>query len=160
MPVSRSAPTTSRSADRSRAVLSNAVAGSPSTSRAAATVAPACPASETAASSAVPAYEATARLLRDGARPRAVICLNDRIALGVYQALQETGLVVPDDVSVVSFDDSDLARWVRPALTSVALPHAEMGRRAVELLLDGAPPTVARIPMPLAARSSVRSVLS
>ncbi|GAA0909194.1 LacI family DNA-binding transcriptional regulator [Virgisporangium ochraceum] len=102
-----------------------------------------------------PAYEATARLLRDGVRPRAVICLNDRIAFGVYQALQEAGLVVPDDVSVVSFDDSDLARWLRPGLTSIALPHAEMGRRAVELLLDGAPPTVERIPMPLAARSSV-----
>jgi LacI family transcriptional regulator len=103
-----------------------------------------------------PAYEATMGLLQSGVRPRALICLNDRIALGVYQALQESGMAIPGDVSVISFDDSDLAAWLRPALSSVALPHLEMGRRAVELLLDSAPPdTVERIPMPLVSRSSL-----
>lgn len=102
------------------------------------------------------ACQAVADLLAKGVRPAALICLNDRIAFGAYQAVQEAGLAVPGDVSVVSFDDSDLASWVRPALTSVALPHVELGRRAVELLLDaGHGPGVRMIPMPLHARDSV-----
>jgi LacI family transcriptional regulator len=99
---------------------------------------------------------AVATLLSRGARPTALICLNDRIAFGTYQALQEAGLSVPGDVSVISFDDSDLASWLRPALTSLALPHVELGRRAVELLLDAdRKPGVERIAMPLHARESV-----
>lgn len=103
-----------------------------------------------------PAYAAVHRLLSGGTRPAALICLNDRIAFGAYQALQEAGLSVPEDVSVVSFDDSDLAGWLRPALTSVALPHAELGRRAVELLLDKDRPSgVVKVPMPLHVRGSI-----
>jgi LacI family transcriptional regulator len=82
--------------------------------------------------------------------------LNDRIAMGAYQALGARGLLVPSDVSVVSFDDSDLASWLRPSLTSVALPYFELGRRAVELLLDSERrPGIHRIPMPLRERESV-----
>jgi LacI family transcriptional regulator len=63
---------------------------------------------------------------------------------------------VPQDFSVVSFDDSDLASWLRPQLTSVAIPHFELGRRAVELLLTpDRPNDVIRIPMPLRVRVSV-----
>ena len=51
--------------------------------------------------------------------------------MGVYQALAEHGLGVPDDVAVVSFDGSELADWLRPRLASVALPFEAMGRRAV-----------------------------
>jgi LacI family transcriptional regulator len=103
------------------------------------------------------AYEAVASLLDgDGEQPRALICLNDRVAFGAYQALEERGLRVPDDVSVVSFDDSELARWLRPQLTSVALPYYEMGRRAVEILLD--PEATSGddvVAMPLRERGSV-----
>jgi LacI family transcriptional regulator len=92
-----------------------------------------------------------------GQLPSAFICCNDRLALGAYQALQEAGLSVPDDVSVVSFDDSVLSSWLRPPLSSVALPHYELGRTAVELLLAGElEPVTHRIPMPLHARSSVK----
>ena len=57
---------------------------------------------------------------------------------------------------MVSFDDSDLARWLRPKLTSVAIPHFEMGRRAVELLLTpDRPTTIEHVPMPLRVRDSV-----
>lgn len=102
------------------------------------------------------AYDAVSAFLRAGGEVSAFICLNDRVALGTYQALQQHGLVVPDDVSVISFDDSDLARWMRPALTSLALPHFELGRRAVELLLDGsAKGGVHRVPMPVRRRASV-----
>lgn len=101
-------------------------------------------------------YEAVARALRRGPLPRALVCLNDRVAFGAYQALQEAGVEIPADVSVVSFDDSDLAGWLRPELTSVALPHHELGRRAVQVLL--APEPVRgheEIPMPLRERASV-----
>ena len=49
-----------------------------------------------------------------------MICLNDRIAMGAYQACAELKLAVPQNVSIISFDDSDLASWARPQLTSVA----------------------------------------
>lgn len=105
---------------------------------------------------AEPAYAAVRNWLDRGGRALALICLNDRIAFGAYQALREAKLVVPYDVSVVSFDDSELASWLRPQLTSVALPHYAMGYRAAELLLTGSrEPEVHRIEMPLRERSSV-----
>jgi LacI family transcriptional regulator len=95
-------------------------------------------------------------LLDEGVRPRAVICMNDRLALGAYQALQAHGLVVPSDVSVISFDDTSLAGWLQPGLSSVALPHYELGHRAVELLLAGELAAGRQlVPMPLRARQSV-----
>jgi LacI family transcriptional regulator len=79
-------------------------------------------------------YKATRQLL-ENTRPRALICLNDRLAVGAYQALDDFGLKVPADVSVVSFDDHPVATWIRPKLTTVALPHYDLGRKAVEVLL-------------------------
>jgi LacI family transcriptional regulator len=102
------------------------------------------------------AYESVSRALAEGLRPKALICLNDRIALGAYQALREAGLLIPDDVSVLSFDDSELAAWLRPQLTSISLPHYQLGWQAVEKLL-GPPtdPAVMRIPMPVRQRASI-----
>jgi LacI family transcriptional regulator len=92
------------------------------------------------------------------ARPSALICLNDRIALGAYQAVQEAGLRIPADISVVAFDDSVLADWLQPGLSSVALPHHEMGRLATDLLIKGdRHPVVHRIGMLLRHRDSVSS---
>jgi LacI family transcriptional regulator len=89
-------------------------------------------------------------------RPTGVIAMNDRTAMGVYQAVAAAGLRIPEDVSVVSFDNSDLSRWLHPALASVDLPYFDIGRRAVELLLDdGAQPRVYRLRMGLRARGSV-----
>ena len=110
-------------------------------------------------------YSATRQLL-ERATPSALICFNDRLAFGAYQALADAGLEVPTDVSIVSFDDDVLASWVKPQLTTVALPHYDLGRAAIEVLLDrgqgqhpdGQPP-ILRIPMPLRERESVRSVL-
>ena len=102
------------------------------------------------------AYDGVSRALDGGLRPRALICLNDRIALGAYQALRAAGRVIPDEVSVVSFDDSEMAAWLRPQLSSISLPHYQLGWHAVEKLL-GPPsePAVLRLPMPLRARASV-----
>jgi LacI family transcriptional regulator len=104
-------------------------------------------------------YEATRDLL-EHTRPRALICLNDRLAVGAYQALDDFGLKVPADVSVVSFDDHPVATWIRPKLTTVALPHYDLGRKAVEVLLAEIKGTTAagathRVPMPVRVRDSV-----
>lgn len=102
------------------------------------------------------AYDAVSHALRHGPRPTALVCLNDRVAFGAYQALQEAGAGIPDDMSVLSFDDSDLAGWLRPQLTSVALPYHELGRRAVQILLAPEPVQgVERVPMPVRERLSV-----
>ncbi len=107
---------------------------------------------------------AATRDLLAHARPRALICFNDRLALGAYQALEDAGLKVPTDVSVVSFDDHPIATWIRPKLTTVALPHYELGRKAVDVLFTdiarrGAPAegggAVHRVPMPVRRRESV-----
>jgi LacI family transcriptional regulator len=105
-------------------------------------------------------FAATRELLRTE-RPRALICFNDRLALGAYQALDDAELKVPTDVSVVSFDDHPIATWIRPQLTTVALPHYELGRTAVDVLfaqIDGRrdePGRVHRVPMPVRDRESV-----
>ena len=100
-------------------------------------------------------YRAAREALREHA-PTAFVCANDRLALGAYQALQEAGLEVAADVSVISFDDSELASWLRPALTSIALPHYAMGAKAAELLLGNQlAPTVHRCVMPCTVRASV-----
>jgi LacI family transcriptional regulator len=101
------------------------------------------------------AMAAVSSYLAQGTRPTAFLCLNDRIAMGTYQACEEAGLAVPEDISVISFDDSDLASWLRPQLSSVAIPHFEMGRRAVEILLAGDPPQSHLVPMTLRERHSV-----
>ncbi len=109
-------------------------------------------------------WHATTRILEAGGAGSAIITFNDRLAFGAYQALHEAGLEVPDDMSIVSFDDAPIAEWLRPGLTTFAIPHYELGRRAVDLLLetiagrgkDGAPaPAVHRLPMPLRTRESV-----
>lgn len=99
--------------------------------------------------------------------PGALLCFNDRLAFGAYQVLQEAGLRVPDDVSIVSFDDAPLAEWLEPGLSTFAIPHEALGRRSVELLLElvhagqsggpvGAPPgTVHRLDMPFLVRGSI-----
>lgn len=100
-------------------------------------------------------YKAARSLLDSGQPFRALVCMNDRIAFGAYQALAEARLSVPDDVSIVSFDNDELAAYLRPGLTTVALPHEAMGKRAVELLLKGGAPGENLIPMPVVTRSSI-----
>ena len=106
-------------------------------------------------------HGATALLERDR-RPTALFCATDRMAMGAYQAAQELGLRIPTDLSVVGFDDQVLVSdSLRPTLTTVALPHYEMGRWAVDTLLGQieSPTTAgvqhAQLPCPLVPRASV-----
>ncbi len=66
--------------------------------------------------------------------PSLIICGNDVLAVGVIQAAKESGLSVPDNVSVIGFDDIELASVVSPSLTTVHVPHKEMGKIAAETL--------------------------
>jgi LacI family repressor for deo operon, udp, cdd, tsx, nupC, and nupG len=67
--------------------------------------------------------------------PSAVFCYNDMTAVGLLQAARDRGLTVPQDLSVVGFDDIPLASFVTPSLTTIAQPVLKMGRTAVEMVL-------------------------
>lgn len=101
-------------------------------------------------------YEATKGLLDSTSDVTALLCLNDRVSFGALQALSEKGLQVPTDVSIASFDDEELATYMRPGLTTARLPYEQMGRCAMDQLLDPDAPTgVQLIEMPIKVRSSI-----
>lgn len=66
----------------------------------------------------------------------AVFCFNDMVAVGALLACQERGIAVPGDLSLVGFDDIDLARYMTPPLTTVQQPRVRLGNMATQLLLD------------------------
>ena len=78
----------------------------------------------------------TDRAWREGLRPTAILAMSDAMAIGAMRALRDLGLGVPGDVSVVGFDDIDLAPHVDPALTTVHQPIRRKGEEAVRLLLS------------------------
>jgi LacI family transcriptional regulator len=100
-------------------------------------------------------YQAARRALRlEGLT--AMLCLNDRIAVGAYQAVAEAGKRVADDVSVVSFDDDEIAAALHPGLTTIAIPHEAMGATAIEILTAARQPTDdVLIPMRIMDRGSI-----
>jgi LacI family transcriptional regulator, xylobiose transport system transcriptional regulator len=87
-------------------------------------------------------------LLKFRQPPTAIVCGDDLQAMGVYEAARRTGLRIPDDLSVVGFDDIDYAKWMGPPLTTVRQPLVEMGATAAELvftLADGDEPAQTRV---------------
>jgi len=78
----------------------------------------------------------TTGLLRRPDRPTAIFFSDDQVAAEGYGAIRGMGLRVPQDVSVVGFDDSPFCRWLEPPLASVGQPSSEMGRAAMEMLLS------------------------
>jgi DNA-binding LacI/PurR family transcriptional regulator len=88
----------------------------------------------------------------------AVFVANDQMALGFLRALREEGRRVPEDVSVVGFDDLPEAEYFLPALTTVRQDFAELGRRVMDVLnrvLDGEEqPSVELVPTTLVVRES------
>ncbi|MDE2384846.1 MAG: LacI family DNA-binding transcriptional regulator [Alphaproteobacteria bacterium] len=107
-------------------------------------------------SSLVPAHIES--LMRQNPRPDTILCGNDRVALEVYGVLNRLGVKIPADVAVASFDNqSEIARRLDPPLTTMALPHRAMGRRAAEILAGIHPATqqIERIPFRLVERASL-----
>lgn len=98
------------------------------------------------------------RMLERHSDLTALLAGNDNVAFGIYQSLSELQLRVPEDVSVISFDDEELAGYLRPGLTTARLPYEEMAGRGVEMLLGDRVLAHDLVPMPLIARDSVRRI--
>ena len=74
------------------------------------------------------------------ARTTAIFCYNDVVAVGLLAACRQQGITIPNQLSVVGFDDIEMARYITPALTTIAQPLLTLGQRAMEMtfsLLDG-----------------------
>jgi LacI family repressor for deo operon, udp, cdd, tsx, nupC, and nupG len=80
-------------------------------------------------------YAAAKKLLSRAPTPTAAFCFSDQMALGVLAACRDLGLRVPEDFSIVGFDDLASSRYLTPPLTTIAQPMREIGVRAVNLLL-------------------------
>ena len=90
--------------------------------------------------------------------PTALFCGNDKIAMSCYSALAELKLRIPQDVAVIGFDNIvDIAAGLLPSLTTIQLPHYEMGKWAVQHLMDSSKPLngLEQLPCPLVPRASV-----
>jgi DNA-binding LacI/PurR family transcriptional regulator len=83
-----------------------------------------------------PAQRATRELLESDEPPTAILAMSDVFAIGALQASFELGVAVPEELSVVGFDDSPAAALATPSLTTIAQPHEEKGRLAAEWLLQ------------------------
>jgi len=82
-----------------------------------------------------PSNELT-RLLRDTNPPTAIVCYNDELAIKLLDVLRDKGLKVPDDLSIIGYDDSFLADLTEVKLSTVRHPQSEMGQKAAEVILD------------------------
>ncbi len=82
-------------------------------------------------------HEAAAKILAMKDRPTAVFCSADMVAFGLMAGLQAGGLKVPEDISVVGFDDIEMSEFYVPALTTIRQDRNKLGRRAAEILLNG-----------------------
>ncbi|WGM20512.1 LacI family DNA-binding transcriptional regulator [Paenarthrobacter sp. OM7] len=94
-------------------------------------------------------YDATLRLIRNHPRVTAVYTSTLNQAIGALHALHESGISVPEQISVISYDDLPLADYLQPPLTTIAMPLVELGRTAVDVLcnvLNGDTPTDLTIP--------------
>ena len=104
-------------------------------------------------------YDGTLALLRLPEPPTAIFCFKDIVAMGAYDALRTSGLSIPDDVAVMGFDNQVLiAAQLSPSLSTIQLPYYEMGKWAVDFLLEQShqalPPVQHRIDCPYIERQS------
>ena len=81
-------------------------------------------------------YRLGVRLMAAKRPPEVIVTCNDNIAIGLYRAIEEKGLSIPDDVAVASFNDISVAQFLNPPLSTIRLPSEEIGEAAVELLLE------------------------
>jgi alanine racemase len=93
-------------------------------------------------------------------RPTAVLAMSDMAAIGLMAAAQAAGLKIPDDLSVVGYDDLPMAAWTNPALTTVRQPIVEKGRIAARLLIQRMKGRTVESPAPLGTNLVVRGSTS
>lgn len=94
-------------------------------------------------------------------QPTAVFCANDELAIGLYRGLHERGINIPDDLSVVGYDNIDLDEYVTPKLTTVEQPILELGETSARLILNrinniNMPRQLVNVPVKLIERSSTK----
>jgi LacI family transcriptional regulator len=109
-------------------------------------------------------YQGLIQLMELPDPPTAVFASNDMMAIGALRAASELGLRVPGDLSMIGFDDLEITRYTCPTLTTIAQPKDEIGRAAVQRLiemLEGSSPEGMRtlIPPTLAKRESTGPVI-
>ncbi len=80
-------------------------------------------------------YQGTLRLLELPQIPTAVVAINDLLAIGAMRAISEAGLRIPEDISLLGYDDIPMAKYLSPSLTTVSKDIVSLGRAAVKLLL-------------------------
>jgi LacI family transcriptional regulator len=80
-------------------------------------------------------YEAMTRIFDAGPPPSALFAFNDLMAMGAYPAVMERGLSIPGDISVVGYDDLEIATFLFPALTTIRQPSFDLGLKAAEILI-------------------------
>ncbi|MGS4946848.1 LacI family DNA-binding transcriptional regulator [Meridianimarinicoccus sp. RP-17] len=99
---------------------------------------------------------ATLELMRGPIRPEAIFCANDLMAVGCYEALKEIGERPGETVAVMGYDDQEIAQHLSPALSTVLLPHREMGQWCAQALLRDGPATIEqmRLECPVVLRAS------
>lgn len=100
--------------------------------------------------------DATLRLMQGPVRPDAIFCSNDLTAVGCYEALKELGETIGETIAVMGYDDQEIAQQLSPALSTVLLPHREMGQWCGDAILSGADLTAEqkRMTCPLVLRES------
>ena len=81
-------------------------------------------------------YQGAKKLLAAGCDATAYFCSNDVTAIGAMRAIQEAGLKIPEDISIISIDDIDTAQYLNPLLTTVHIPVEEMGQMTAKILID------------------------
>ena len=101
---------------------------------------------------------ATLQLLSRANRPDAIFCANDLMAVGCYEALKEMGIAIGETIAVMGYDDQEIAQHLTPALSTVLLPHREMGQWCARTILDAEelPTAPVRLECPLILRDSHR----
>jgi len=108
-------------------------------------------------------YDAMVKILDQKRRPTAIFAGNDVVAYGAIQAIKDRGLQIPEELSIVGFDDDSLSRYLNPPLTTMRNPAASLGAQAasliIQLLAGGGGPALSRlVPTSLAVRESTRPV--
>ena len=99
---------------------------------------------------------ATLQLMQGGVRPDAFFCANDLMAVGCYEALKELGERVGETVAVMGYDDQEIAQHLTPSLSTVLLPHREMGQMCAGMILGSKSPGIdqQRVECPVVPRES------